>query len=163
RLGSSVRFGCSSRSDGVEQGLSPVRPHSRARSPDTLVLLAIDPGASQGWARFSTNRLWQCGLGQPTPFLGSVRVVIERPALYPGRSQKARPKDIITLTLAAGETAGRILAVNPEARVEYVEPHTWKGSVPKDVHHARIWAALAEDEKSIVAAACKGVAPGKRH
>ncbi len=127
-----------------------------------MTLLAIDPGADAGWARFDTaGQLAACGLGAPGPGSTS-RVIVERPMIYPGGRQKARPADVIKLATRAGEAAGqyaRAVGVEPE----YVEPHAWKGSVDKNIHHARIWAKLTPIEQEIVSASARGVAPSKRH
>jgi hypothetical protein len=132
------------------------------------VLLTIDPGADSGWAYFSsTIEITACGLvyepsrvwvGLPHP----QRVVIERPAIYAHGRQKARPADVITLALRAGEWAGFCRAEGLP-RPEYVEPAEWKGQVGKDVCHARAWARLSERERSRVDAAVRGLSPGVRH
>ncbi len=125
------------------------------------MLLAIDPGADAGWARFSGKSLVGCGLGPPSE--GPIsRVLIERPAIYPGGRQKARPADVIKLAVRAGEAGGqyaRTRLIEPE----YIEPHAWKGSVNKEIHHARIWAKLTPAEQAVVSQAARGVAPSKRH
>jgi hypothetical protein len=130
------------------------------------MLLAIDPGADAGWARFDDAarppRLEACGLNEGAMVAGITRAVVERPMIYPGGRQKARPADIIKLATRAGEWGGAVRAwfnVEPE----YVEPHGWKGSVDKDVHHARVWAKLTGAEQAVVSAAAKGVAKGKLH
>lgn len=112
---------------------------------------------------FESNQLLCCGLApNAQPLIAGVqRLVIERPTIYPGR-QKARPRDIITLALRAGQWAGIVKrATNIEA--EYVEPFAWKGTVRKDIHHARIQATLLPGERLMVEEGCKGVAASKRH
>lgn len=129
-----------------------------------MTILAIDPGADAGWALFDVapaGRLIGCGLGAPASSKVD-RVIVERPMIYPGGRQKARPADVIKLATRAGEAGGmyaRIWGIEPE----YVEPHAWKGSVDKNIHHARVWAKLTPDEQAIVSAAARGVAVGKRH
>lgn len=122
------------------------------------MLLAIDPGADTGWAYFEKKKLTKCGLGAP-PVVGVTEVLIEKPTLYP--RSKARSSDVITLAVRAGECGGAYGSLG--VAVEYVEPRTWKGQVPKDVHHARIWATLAQDERLVVDRAVSGLAPSKRH
>ena len=131
------------------------------------MLLAIDPGAHQGWALFNikTHRLVHCGLGivDHRDFRNVVdldRCVIERPTLYKGG--KARPADVITLALRAGEAAGLVRAAWG-VDAEYVEPRSWKGQVPKAEHNARTWALLKDDEKDQVTVCLKGIAPSKRN
>ncbi len=68
----------------------------------------------------------------------------------------------MTVAIRAGEWGGwakAVLGVEPE----YVEPGQWKGATPKDISHARIWAALTADERALLAKAGEGVAPSKRH
>jgi hypothetical protein len=133
---------------------TPPRPHGRS-------VLTIDPGADAGWAWFDNGTLAGCGLGAPAQ-PNADRVIIERPMIYPGGRQKARPADVIKLATRAGE-AGGLYARSRGVEPEYVEPHAWKGSVDKNIHHARIWAKLSTDEQAIVSTAARGVAPSKRH
>lgn len=124
------------------------------------MLLAIDPGADSGWARFnSKGQLEACGLNIDALVAGISKVVIERP--HTGKT-KAPLKDVITLALRAGEWGGRVesqLNIIPR----YIEPATWKGSVPKEISQARTWAKLTPDERIILAAAGEKMAPSKRH
>lgn len=123
------------------------------------MLLAIDPGNDAGWSLFDpAGRLVRCGLVDSPHKLnlpaGTVidRVVIERPMIYPGGRQKARPRDIITLAVHAGEWSGRFGTAG--VLVTFVEPAEWKGGpIPKDVSHARIIRKLDEGEQAVVLAA----------
>lgn len=127
------------------------------------MLLAIDPGADSGWARFGDDgALVACGLNDGAMDAGITRIYIERPMIYPGGRQQARPRDIITLALRAGDWAGWLRGF-VGVQAEYVEPAEWKGQVRKDIHHARIWARLSPAEQAIAADAAKGIAPSKRH
>lgn len=127
-------------------------------------LLAIDPGADMGWALFESATLISCGLGQPDgTALRIARVAIERPMIYPGPRQKARPRDVITLALRAGEAAGlyaRVYGVTPE----YFEPDEWKGgSISKEAHHPRIWKRLNGTERRLVSTNCGRLPEKKQH
>lgn len=123
------------------------------------MLLAIDPGADSGWALFDDSKtLLECGLGRSV--ITPSHTVIEKPRIYPGAKQKARAEDVITLAVRAGEWGGRLEHLST---IRYVEPHQWKGSVPKEIHQPRIWAKLNDKEKSILDKACQGMAPSKRH
>lgn len=123
------------------------------------MLLAIDPGADQGWALFSDSKaLISCGLGRP-PADPVSRILIERPH---GHGNKAPIRDIITCAIRAGETGG-VLRNDRKVEPEYIEPATWKGSVKKKISHERIWAKLSPEEQARVADAGKGVAASKRH
>ncbi len=111
-----------------------------------MILLAIDPGISTGWALFSqgilhrvgTGQLWDCGYPN--------MCIMEKPQIYP--HAKGRPNDLITLAIQVGEY--KQLVESRGARVELVLPHTWKGNVPKEIHHARILGKLSEAEKALV-------------
>jgi hypothetical protein len=141
----------------------------------TFMLLAIDPGADQGWALFDPNRhLIACGLGDPRACELHVikdisRVILEKPMIYPGGRQQARPADIITLAIRAGETGG-LYRQWPGVEVEYVEPFRWKrGAIKKEVCHERMWLKLTKPEKDVIAAAIaqgvgrKGMPASKQH
>ena len=126
------------------------------------MLLAIDPGADAGWALLGDDKLLAAGLNEGALREAPTRAVIERPMIYPGGRQKARPADVIKLAVRAGEWGGRIserFGIEPE----YVEPHTWKGTVPKEIHQARIWAKLDASERTVLDKAGSGIAPSKRH
>ena len=135
------------------------------------MFVTIDPGISTGWALWLGDALIACGVGDPracslhvvkSPHM-SVNVVddvwIESQVIYP--RSKVPPNDIVKLAHDAGRWAGRydVLGV----AVHWVEPARWKGQVPKDIHHARVWAELDNDEKDRVNLSLKGVAPSKRH
>lgn len=133
--------------------------------------VTIDPGVTNGWALWCCDELIACGLGDPrqhglhvvtskNPDADTVDDVwIERPVIYP--RSKARPNDIVKLATDAGEWAGMYRACGVERH--YVEPAEWKGQAPKDVHHARVWSKLTDDERDVVNEAVRGIAPSKRH
>lgn len=111
-------------------------------------VLGIDPGTKPGWALFDDfGQLIVCGPGAPPMHSNIKRAVIERPIIKP--MQKERPKDIITLALRAGETAGQLMTFG--VQIEYVEPHVWKGGgIPKRISHQRIRRKLTLQENRIV-------------
>ena len=129
------------------------------------MLLTIDPGLDAGWAVWDPCGLVQCGLGdprayvQPRPPARLRDVWIERPVIYP--RSKVPPNDIVTLALNAGRWEGIYSHLGLE--VHFVEPATWKGQVPKNIHHRRIRAALSHLENDIVAKAIAPLAPSKAH
>jgi hypothetical protein len=127
-----------------------------------IYFLGVDPGADQGWALFDLDgRLIACGLGD-VPRGDVFGAVIERPVIYPRGKQKARPRDVITLAIRAGETGGKLRAAGVE--VEYVEPRTWKrGALRKSVSDSRIRAKLSAEEKKVLLAGCKGLCKTKAH
>jgi hypothetical protein len=122
--------------------------------------LAIDPGITTGWALFSgEGELVDCGIGSP-PRRRYQGVLIERPRIYPhGRTKN--PNDVLSVAINAGEWAGYYRALG--CPVTYVEPAKWKGQIPKDVHHARIFAKLTPKEQGIMLGCAEGIARSKRH
>lgn len=134
------------------------------------MLVAIDPGLQTGWAIWGIDGLVDCGLGDPRTSRSHVvtsragvdvidDVWIEYQVIYP--RSKARPADILKLTLEAGRWVGVYSTLGVEPHL--VKPAEWKGQVPKDIHHARVWAELSEDSRLIVDHAVRGVAASKRH
>jgi len=125
-----------------------------------MKILAIDPGKDSGWALFEDGLLVGCGLLQVTStdatqykaladrLLVLDVCIVERPAIYPGRKQKASTTNIITLALTAG---GAMAHCGRRARKKiYVEPRKWKGQRPKDVDNRRTISLLSAAEKKIV-------------
>jgi hypothetical protein len=110
--------------------------------PERIDLLAVDPGASTGWAAFSGDRLAAWGLGDP-PVESAGRIAIELPQVYP--RQQVPPNDLIALAFLAGRYAGRA-----RGAVSTVLPHQWKGNMPKDVCAARVRARLSPEERAVV-------------
>lgn len=80
-------------------------------------------------------------------------IVVELPRVYP-RSPE-RPNDLIDLTLEAGI----IIGLSRAPVVETPAPSTWKGSVPKHIHHG--W--LAERVPGAVKLVDKVRPPRERH
>lgn len=137
-------------------------------------IVAIDPGRDTGWAvtTLSSIRglgkchlrhvggilLQSCGLTTPArygvdlPGLSGVStlVVVEFPQDYPGETA-AKKADIAKLRDRA-----RLALSNYGSAGEYIRkvaPHDWKGSVPKEIHNARILAALTQEERALVPSA----------
>jgi hypothetical protein len=112
------------------------------------MFLAVDPGNDTGWAVFDEDgRLTGCGLGQGWPVLGVSRAILERPQVYRAGKSKGDPNDLITLAIGLGRYVERLEASG--VATVLVLPTTWKGQVPKNVHHPRIKAALNLSEKVI--------------
>lgn len=135
-------------------------------------VLAIDPGASTGWAIFHSLcgadwELFQCGVadidehvmpgGRPEKLPASLRgapalvqpepsfLVIEIPQIT---KYTPNPASIITLALNAGRWIERSKC-HPD-NITKVFPTTWKGQVKKEIHHPRILAALTEGERNLI-------------
>lgn len=127
-----------------------------------MSFLAIDPGRDTGWAFFGNIRLTSCGLGLPWHHVpGSDFVIIELPQVYRAAQSKGDPNDLIKVAVQVGEHKRHY--EQRGAQVRLVLPADWKGQVPKDIHHARIWSKLDAKEQEIVNEAGKGIAPSKRH
>ncbi len=135
------------------------------------MFVTIDPGLATGWSIWNVSGLVACGLGDPrtcpkhvvTSDQAQTDVIhsmwIEMPVIYP--KGKVPPNDVVTLAASAGRWAGRYDALAVD--VHYVKPAEWKGQVPKQIHHPRIWAALSARDQGVVHDSLKGVAPSKRH
>jgi hypothetical protein len=111
-------------------------------------LLAIDPGNATGWAVFVDNALESCGTIKPVlwetlsvPPGGFV--IIEEPTIYP--HSKADPANIMALQLKVGDLRG--FFSRRGYTVELVQPRTWKGQVPKDIHAGRTLRKLSAAER----------------
>jgi len=104
--------------------------------------LAIDPGEHPGWAimdEIGPNRalrLVACGINK-APRRAFKVCFYEKPRILPkGQKGAGRPEDIITLAVTCGKLVGPFEELG--ARLEWVEPTSWKGNIPKPVHHAAI-------------------------
>lgn len=126
--------------------------------------LCIDPGtAHTGWAIYRGTVLVGCGhtsfkkiLTTLQQFLGpyphvahgvpsSVQLVIEVPKKY--KYEEHPVGDLITLAFRAGVIAG----IQHQRDLVVYDPHGWKGSTPKPVHHRRVLSVLTDDEQKLVA------------
>lgn len=75
-------------------------------------------------------------------------LVVEIPQVYQRAHSKGDPNDLIQLAGVAGAIVGRLSgAPNMLGPL----PAEWKGQVPKEIHHARVRAALTADELTRVA------------
>jgi len=119
-------------------------------------ILAIDPGLN------CTGVAWDQQQDAKGPFLKSVRpltrshrdkareivreipdvcwdlLVIEIPQIYQGGKQKGDPNDLIKLSILAGNIEALVSTYN----VLEVLPCSWKGQVPKEIHHKRLLARV---------------------
>jgi len=64
----------------------------------------------------------------------SVEIVIESQKIRPGTS--VNPQDIVMLAQAAGVAVGVLSGLSDN--ISLVQPQDWKGSIPKEAHHAVI-------------------------
>jgi len=120
------------------------------------VIVAIDPGVKVlGWAAFlDSGALVDCGISRTkardlsaalAEHVENMRefspavVALESMRYTPGR--RTTPQDLIDVqTIGVGVAS----ALGP---VRLYPPSAWKGSIPKDVHHARTRAALEPEER----------------
>lgn len=122
-------------------------------------ILAIDPGVDTGWCIVERGAVVDCGLGAGW---GSAPVaILERPQIYRQEQQKGDPNDLITLAIQLGRYVERLEASGTKTAL--VLPRTWKGQVPKDVHHRRIVAKLTPTEAALVASRLTRVSESKQH
>lgn len=123
-------------------------------------LLSIDPDTKEyGWAWFDAGYLTACGV-EETPYwppcVDPELIICEEPEYRgPSRGRKkgqlgVRVADVLKLTFAAG----RILGSRP---CELFKPSRWKGNLPKEPHHNRMFAVLTSDEHDVLERAAKGL------
>lgn len=84
-------------------------------------------------------------------------VIVEFPRVYPGAQSKGDPNHIVDLAgLACGLGMGLAGCVT---RLVCPHPRTWKGTLPKNIHHERLRAELPRKIITIV----NTTVPHKRH
>ena len=135
-------------------------------------LITIDPGKTFGWAFFGNGKLVYSGhcsqkayfagklsaqakrVGMQLPFCPSFNLdedewvlVAEKPNYrHQGDGErKATPNDLITLGIFLGELVA-LYRKNVDT-VQLVTAHEWKGSLKKEICHARLEKLLGPDEK----------------
>ena len=118
-------------------------------------VIGIDPGKRTGFAVFYRGQLWQAATidagdfeALPEAPWSPVVVVIEVPRIYP-HGGKGDPNQLIDLAVLAGEISGWYRA-RYGARVVFVTPRNWKGTVPKVIHNRRVLMALTPSETAIL-------------
>ena len=111
------------------------------------LLVSIDPGVDYyAWAEWRDGRLIGAGLATfadaPTT---AQTAIIEKPQVYAEtKSKGVRSSDIVNLSIAVGRLVERFHSV------ELVLPGTWKGQLPKKIHHERILAQLTSGERGLL-------------
>jgi len=124
--------------------------------------LAVDPGRDLGWALFDSSHQFEEGGVRDLPDREAIgRAIIERPQVYRASKSKGDPNDLITLAIGVGQVKERL-----ESRgvtVELVLPTTWKGQIPKEIHHRRIVELLTEKEGLRLNACLSRHSAGIRH
>lgn len=117
------------------------------------MLIAVDPGVHAcGVAWFDEGVLLRAEY-RTEPLAGGVfpigdmpktTCICEIPQVYAGDGAK-KAAALIDLAVAAGRMTGQL-------ETKYVRPASWKGQVPKDIHHARVRACLTEAERAVLGA-----------
>lgn len=114
------------------------------------LLLAIDPGNCTGFAWFRGDELLECGVttvDAPTMSLRPDRLVVELPQVYDAAHSKGDPNDLIGVAVQVGRWVERYRGLES---IRLVKPATWKGQVPKEIHHGRILRKLALREQGVM-------------
>jgi hypothetical protein len=107
-------------------------------NPDGGVLVRTSRPAKRREIRDKVDNILQ---DLPTaPASGWDILIIEVPQIYTGVSMTGDPADLVRLSLLVGGLLCRI----PHEGSMLVHPNTWKGQVPKNIHHKRIRARLPE-------------------
>ncbi len=114
------------------------------------MLITVDPGVHAcGVAWFQGGELIRCEYrSEPLPGglfpIGDMQqttCISEIPQVYSGDGAK-KAAALIDLAVAAGRMTGQL-------PTKYVRPASWKGQVPKDIHHARVRAVLTPAEFAV--------------
>ena len=121
-------------------------------------LIAVDPGKhANAYARFvkgflvGVDKIKHINSPSHSHFYG-YKVVVESQQIY--RYMVEDPNDLIAVAHGAGQVMGIVGQIGLE--VELVLPSTWKGQVPKDIHHPRIRAKLDSAELALLDGLNKG-------
>lgn len=120
-------------------------------------LMAFDPGKITGWASFENTSLSHAGVVKNATFAEPVEfwpvedwplvVVIEMPRWYP-QEREIDVNDLLDLSRLVGRIEG--FFAKEGSRIEIVYPRSWKGTVPKKIHNARVLAALTKEEIALL-------------
>ncbi len=132
-----------------------------------MTLLAIDPGNDMGVARFEGGMLTHLYLVAAGSHVYAEldypnwieKLVIEIPQVYVSSKSRGDPNDLIKVAVQAGEIIGSVRAL----RVLRVSPREWKGTVPKDVHHARLLSQASVADFAVIEASLAKIPKAKRH
>lgn len=107
-------------------------------------LLAIDPGVNaSATAWFEDRVLQQVGdwpARTPRPIRAYDRAIVEVPQ-FDSR---------VSIHVIGLAVAGAHLAGSAAEHARFVAPREWKGSMPKPVHHRKVWAELSDAERKVL-------------
>lgn len=106
-----------------------------------------------GWAVFDQKVLIRAGLIVNKDIIESAvllyqsykpkLLVVEKPKIYPIEKWKGDPNDLIDVAI----TAGVVIGVFKDSKIDLVLPHTWKGQRPKDVDNQYTLSLLTKIEQ----------------
>jgi len=132
---------------------------TKGNGGDVSKLIAIDPGNIAGFAVFQSSllisafersfldmRVESVMLRSMATTSTPTRVVIEIPQVYPIRSWRGDPNDLIQVAIHVGIAAAAFAPYCKED-IELVTPRQWKGQQPKEINHQRTLDILGESEK----------------
>lgn len=109
-------------------------------------------GLVQGDSRDEMIRAMECALG-----VGNFELAVLESMVWRPNDPKSHPNDLIDV-----QTTGCLCAARIADHVKLVTAQTWKGSVPKKIHHERIRSRLSTNETEILNQALAD-APKKHH
>lgn len=143
-----------------------------------MKLCAVDPGVeATGLALFTDNKLEHVRLVRASSLQSMIQAIyyvkwphdydvpdlvfIERPVVYP-RDGIKKAASLMTVAIVAGAAAA---AYGRETwtTIDFVEPRTWKGSVPKEIHNTRVISILEKDEQEILISSMDDAPPSLLH
>lgn len=116
--------------------------------------LAIDPGVNLcACAVFGPCGLYQVSSHPPESlrqFNGITRVICEKPRIYPHASP-GDPNDLLDLSEVVGIAREAFDAQGTPFQT--VAPREWKGQKKKPPHHRRVWLAMKDQDREVLARA----------
>lgn len=138
------------------------------------MLLAVDPGKRLfGYSYWDGDTLVELGLHKetkngtlPTQALtgelglpAPSRALYEWPQVYGGGLTKEDPNDLLWLSA----TIGGLMSTFWNVPTTLVHPRTWKGNVPKKVHHERLKKNMPSKAVAQTELFLKAIPSGERH
>jgi hypothetical protein len=123
-----------------------------------LVRARLVQGPKSGTMAQRCDAVCDAVLAACPPPIDGAAVIIERPRInVVTRGGKADPDDLIKLAILVGALARTFTRAG--CTVVMIEPHTWKGQVPKDITKERVdWALCPEEKQRIELPSAAGLA-----
>lgn len=76
--------------------------------------------------------------------VGAHLVICELMQVYPGGRHAA---DLVDVSIAGAILCAEYARVG---KVQWTHPRAWKGTIPKDVHHKRLYAGMTQNERTMI-------------